>query len=160
SGEAKGAISGVGGDDLGLSIDPADAVVVGIGDEQVSGRVQGKADGKGKRRLGGRTKLRGGRGTVVTGKAAAAVASGCGDDFGLSVDPADTVVAAIGDEQVSGRVQGEAFGIGKLRSGRGAIVSGEAVSAITGVGSDGPGLSVDPADTVVEEIGDQQVSGR
>ena len=75
AGEALGAVAGDRGDHLGPGIDPADAVVVGVGEGQVARAVEGDVEGRVERGLGG--------GSPVSGEARPPGADRAGDRRGL-----------------------------------------------------------------------------
>ncbi len=102
------------GGDAALGGDLADAVVVAVGDVEVSAGVKGKAGGGVEARLIGRT----------IGETLWASSSE-GGDIALGGDFADAVVAHLGDVEVSVGVKGEASGEVETGLGGGAVGKGQ-----------------------------------
>src|SRR5207253_1019597 len=73
-------------------VDPADAVVVAVGDVEAAGGVEGQAPGCVELGAGGRAAV-----TAVTGGAV----PGHGGDRAAAVDPPDALVAGVGDVHVA-----------------------------------------------------------
>ena len=93
---AAASVAGDGGDDARAGVDLADAVVAGVGDEQVAAGVHRNADGI--------VQLGGGGRPAVAAIARSSVAGDGGDDARGGVDLADAVVVGVGDEQVAAGV--------------------------------------------------------
>src|SRR5262249_48614371 len=125
-----GAVAGDGGDDA-ARLDHADALVAGIGDEDVAAGVHGH-------RFRGSQRGRG-RGAAVAAVAIVAVA-GDGDDIAVRLDHhADALIAGIGDVDVAAGVRSDPTGARQLGVAREAAVAGEARGAVPGEGEDGAG---------------------
>ena len=128
---------------------PADAVVRGVGDEEIARGVYGDA----------------GRGLELGGSRQAAVATEAGptgagdgrDDPGVGRHPADAVVVGVGDEEVARGVHGDAGRGLELGGGRQAVVAEEAGSAGAGDRADVPARR-DLADAVVVGVGNEKVT--
>ena len=89
AGVPLGAASGDGVDDLNCGIYPADASVMGVGNEQVALAITRNSHGvRGEGRFG--------RGAAVSGVARPSSSDG-GDDAGGQVDPANAAVAYVGE---------------------------------------------------------------
>ena len=146
--EALCAGAGDGGDEVGLEIDAADAVVAGVCDVE-AGAVEGKAEGCGELRAGG--------GAAVAGGAESTGAGDGGDDTGDGIDAADAIVVGVGDEEIAGGVEGDGVGRVKLGAGRGAAIAGEALSAASGDGGEGAGW-VEATDGVVTGFGEEEIA--
>src|SRR5207247_2605584 len=145
------AIAGYGGDDPGLGIHLADAIVTGIGKEEIAGGVDSQTWWKTKPSRRGRPAIPGISGLAIAGYG--------GDDPGLGIHLADAIVTGIGKEEIAGGVDGQTSWIIKLsRRGRPAI-SGISTLAIAGYGGDDPGLGIHLADAIVTSIGNEKVAG-
>src|SRR5581483_6094872 len=77
----------------------------------------------------------------------------------VTPDPADPVVAGVGDDQVPVAVEDDALRLVEQRlAGRAAVTPVAAVAALAGQRRDDVGGVVDPADDVVGGVGDEQVA--
>jgi len=132
-------------------VDLADAVVVLVGDEQVSGPVEGN--------IGGAVKLRLGRRTAVARELTHPRAGHGRDDPGPGVHAADPAVEPVGDNEVARGVQRKARGSEKARVGRLAAVPREFLLACPSYGRDDPRPGVDAANSVVHGVRDEEVAG-
>ena len=143
-GGAGRARSSEGGDHCGGG-DAPDAVAEDLGDEEVAGAVDRQALWAGEGR----------RGAGAVGASGAAGSGEGGDDAGGG-DAADLVVGPIGNEQVAGRVEGQAHRLVERRGGSGCVGrtgaagSGEHRHRATGG---------DAGDPVAVELGDVEVAG-
>src|SRR5207253_1188676 len=128
---------------------PADAVVVGVGDEEVARGVHGDA-GRG-------LELGGGRQAVVAEEAGSA---GAGDraDVPARRDLADAVVVGVGNEKVTRGVDGDTGRGRQLYARGGAPVAAEAGTPGAGGGRDDPGRRRDLTDAVVIRVRDEEVA--
>src|SRR5207247_699076 len=108
------AIAGYGGDDPGLGIHFADAIVNGIGNEEIAGGVDSHIEWRFKLSRRGRP--------AISGISGLAIAGYGGDGPGLGIHLADPIIIGIGKEEIAGGVQGHSFWNIKLsRRGRPAI---------------------------------------
>ena len=129
----------------------AHAIVGGIGDVKISGRVD-----RDTRRV---VELRGG-GRAVVAAVASGSAAGHGRDYPRGkVHFADTIVAGIGDEEVTRGVYGDICGAVEPGGGGLAAVAAIAGNSVAGDGGDHARGGVDFADAVVAGIGDKDIAG-
>src|SRR5439155_134534 len=142
--------AGDGRDDPGVGRHPADAVVVGVGDEEVARGVHGDA-GRG-------LELGGGGGAAVVDGVTPAAGDGR-DDPAPSRHLADAVVRRVRDEEVARSVDGDTGRDPQLGAGGGAPIAAEVDITGAGDGGDDPGAAGDPADAVVRRVRDEEVAG-
>ena len=159
-GRSSSAVSGASGetgagdraDDAGGGVDDSDALIVGVGDVEATGAIDGEpgwgVDGGGSGR------------TVIAGEELQAIAGDGGDAAGGCGQLADAVIAGVGDVEIPGGVEGERGGIPELSGSGRTVVTGVSGAADAGDGGDDAGGGVDLADAVVVGVGDVEVSGR
>ena len=123
-------------------------VVAGINDQEIAGGSRNRA--------GWIIQFRGGGRAAVAAVARGAVAGDGGDHAGGEVDLADCVVAAVGDEEVSLRVEGDACGAWSSAAVAGPAIAAVAGGAVTGDGVDHARCGHDLADPIVRGIGDDR----
>ncbi len=131
------------GGDFTVGIDHADAVVAGVGDEQIAVGVEDKGG------WGAKTGLEAGAFEESGGSCSCE-----GGDVAAGVDHADTVVARVGDVEVSVAVVGHALGV--VETGENAAAVGKATEKSASRVRGDVGLQIDLADAVVLTIGDVQ----
>ena len=103
---APGSVAGNGADHARGEVDLADDVVAAVGDEEVVRGVHGDAHGVEELGAGGRL--------AVAAVAPGPVSGNRADRAGGEVDFADDVVVAVGDEEISRSVRGDAHGVVKF----------------------------------------------
>ena len=148
AGEPGLAGAGHGGDEPGGDVDPADAVVAGVGDEHVAGGVQGD-------RLG--LVQQGGLGVGAVALHAGAGADKHGHAAGLGVQAADLVVVPGGDQhRAVERREGDVGGVVELDVAAGgalglhvALVAGAVAGQVVAHHGLDQAVGGDPADPVV-----------
>ena len=143
------ACAGNGSDDSCGGGDFADAVVAGVGEVEVAVGIE--RQGRGEVELGG------GGERVVTGEAGCGTGDG-GNDAGVEVEFADSVVVAVGDVEIVYSVESEALRRVECGGDGGASVAGEALRSRSGDGGD-VADGVDFADDVVRGLGNVEVAG-
>ena len=136
----------------GRRVDAADAADIGVGDEQDCSQSPSTATPNGLFSLGA------GRQAAVAREALVSVAGDGRDDAARRVDPADDAVERIGDEQIAEPVDRHVPRLEQLGAGRRAAVAREPGRAVARDGRDHAGRRVDPADTAVGCIGDEQIA--
>ena len=115
--ESKDTAAGDGGDDPGARLDSADAIVVGVSDIEVTGRVNGDT-GRG-------PQLSAGRRAAVAAEVRDAGAGDRGDGPRVGRDPADAKVVGVCDEEGARGVNGDPGRSRQLGVCRRAIVAAE-----------------------------------
>src|SRR2546425_604778 len=128
----------------------ADAVVLGVRDEEVS---RGVDDDPG---WGPQLGARGG--ATVAVEAGAAGAGDGGDDPGAGCDLADAEVALVSNEEVARGIDGDIVREVQRGAGGQAAVAAEAGNAAAGDGGDDPGAGRDLTDAVVLGVRDEQIA--
>ena len=93
-------ISRIGRNQARLRIHSADAMVAGVGDEEIAATIDRHVEGHFESRFGGRP--------AVTAESRSAAARHRGDLAGLGVDPADSAAALLDDIEVPLSIQGNA----------------------------------------------------
>ena len=146
--EAGGAGAGDGGDAPRRTVDATEAVVSGVGDEDVVRSVDRHRPGFVEGRLVGGAEV-----AVVAGGSGA----GHGGDDAEAVDAPDPVGHGIGDVEVPVVVEGEAPGVVELGGGGRATITGRAALAGSRHRGDDAGR-VDTADPVIVGVGHQEAA--
>ena len=154
---ADASVSGVVGDGSG-SVYFADDVVAPVGDKHISGGVD--------REAGGLIELSASGGSAVAiglpGHTAISVSGDSGDVLSYGVNPANEIVAGIGDENIFVGVDRDAEGCVQEGVGGGAAVAAEITEegiAATCDRGDDVRRRVDTANAIVKFVGDEEVAG-